>query len=143
MHVTLVSKKLSEEVMGAMADKKKILFVDDTDSYLFLLDEILSGEYETLSSLDGEDGLEMAKLAKPDLIFLDLFMPGMSGYEVLSALKADDELKHIPVILMSAEEQVESEIQGDTLGSAGYLQKPFGPDMVLEKVNVILKGKTS
>jgi len=107
--------------------KKKILIVDDTDSYIMMLDDLLSDDYDIYSSLDGEDGLETAKLTKPDIILLDLVMPGISGYEVLKCIKSNDKLKHITVILMSGMSVEENEEKGYRLGAAAYIKKPFNP----------------
>ncbi|MCL2356804.1 MAG: response regulator [Defluviitaleaceae bacterium] len=126
--------KKSEEV--SPENVKKILIIDDTDSYLFILSEILADDYETLASLGGEDGLETARLTNPDLIFLDIVMPGIGGYEVLAELKADENLKHIPVILMSANE---NELRADC-DVAGFLKKPFEAKMVRKQVNLITGG---
>ena len=128
---TEASKKAASEV-----DKKKILIIDDTDVYLFMLDEILADTYETLSCLDGEDGLETAKLTMPDLILLDLIMPGKSGYEVLEAIRADEKLKHVPVVLMSAAQQDKE--RGASLGSSGYIQKPFEAAVVKSTIDSII-----
>jgi putative two-component system response regulator len=119
-----------------MERKKKILFVDDTDAFLIILNKILMDDYETMSAIDGEDGLETARATMPDLILLDLIMPGMSGYEVLEALKADDVTKHIPVILMSAGKP--SNHKGATLGAAGYLQKPFQAHTLKNAIESVL-----
>jgi len=118
--------------------KKRILIIDDTDYYLTFLHEILTGEYVTMSSLDGPDGLEAAGLSLPDLIMLDLHMPGMTGYEVLAALKADESLNHIPVIIMSANAIAEDEVKA--LAASAYIKKPFEPKMVKETINFILGG---
>jgi CheY-like chemotaxis protein len=116
---------------------KKILLIDDTDAYLHILDDILSGDYETMSSLSGEDGLETAALTMPDLILLDMVMPDLSGMEVIEALKADAKLAHIPVILMSASEP-------SNIGKAdGFIKKPFSPAAVKNKIISILKEGTS
>jgi CheY-like chemotaxis protein len=124
-----------KEVEETMSDKK-ILIIDDTDSYILLLDELLAGDYEILSALDGEDGLETARFAKPDLILLDIVMPGISGIDVLKELKSDDSLKHIPVILMSA--QNDDAKEGKALGAAGFCKKPFEPAKIKEAIASII-----
>ena len=118
--------------------KRRVLIVDDTEAYLLILNDILKDEYETIISTDGEDGLETAKLTKPHLILMDIVMPGMSGYDVLTKIRADEELKDIPVILISGKSSEQNEFKGYTLGANGYIKKPFEKEIVLEKVKSIL-----
>ncbi|MCL2840666.1 MAG: response regulator [Defluviitaleaceae bacterium] len=120
--------------------KKRILIVDDTEAYLLILNDILKNDYETIIAMDGEDGLETAKLTQPDLILLDIVMPGLDGYEVLKALRADKDLKSIPVILISGKSSDQNEIKGYTLGADGYIKKPFEKIVIQNKVKSILGG---
>ncbi|MCL2855089.1 MAG: response regulator [Defluviitaleaceae bacterium] len=121
--------------MSDMDDtKKKILLIDDTETFLFLLNDILKEDYETFISKDGEDGLETAQFAMPDLILLDIVMPGMNGFDVMEALKADDRTKHIPVVLVSGKDTDEDKAKGYDAGAVGYIQKPFKPDEVKSEV---------
>ena len=89
---------------------------------------------------NGEDGLELAELERPNLILLDLRMPGMSGWDVLMALKADRKLRRIPVIIMTATvpEAEEYKIRG--MRAAGYLAKPFSADELMRQVKQVLGG---
>ena len=122
------------------AERKKVLIIDDTDSYLLILNNILKDDYETLISKDGEDGLETAEITKPDIILLDVMMPGMSGYEVLEKLKADENLKSIPVVLISGKGSDENEAKGFDLGASAYIKKPFEKSEVKDKVDFILRS---
>ncbi|MCL2851441.1 MAG: response regulator [Defluviitaleaceae bacterium] len=122
------------------AERRKILLIDDSDSFILILNNILKDDYETLISLDGEDGLETARLTMPDLILLDIVMPGLSGYDVLKALKADKALKSIPVILISGKDSDTSKAKGYTLGAADYIKKPFETDIVKDKVDSIMRS---
>ena len=124
------------EIPENTPDKKKILIIDDTSAYLMVLDEILGTDYDILSSLDGEDGLAIAKSAMPDLIMLDLIMPGLSGYDVLEAIRNDDALKHIPVIPMSSN-RPDYEEKLAALGALDFLKKPFKFEVVIETINNI------
>ncbi|MCL2388175.1 MAG: response regulator [Defluviitaleaceae bacterium] len=119
--------------------RKKILIVDDTETFLYILNHILKENYETIISKSGEDGLETAKLTKPDLILLDVMMPGMSGYDVLRELKADDQLKEIPVILITGNSTEENEAEGYALGAADYIKKPFVKSLVIERVTAVIE----
>ncbi|MCL1845026.1 MAG: response regulator [Defluviitaleaceae bacterium] len=118
--------------------KRKILLIDDTPSYLLFLSDILKDDFEPLTSINAQDGIHTARMAKPDLILLDIMMPGMSGYEALEIFKSDDDLKHIPVILVSGKEQKENEAKGLSLGAAGYVKKPFDTSAVKKKVKEVL-----
>jgi putative two-component system response regulator len=97
-------------------ERKKILLVDDTESFLFILNDILMHDYDTIISKNGEDALETAKMVKPDLILLDVLMPGMSGLDVMGALNADDEMKSIPVILITGMDSEEDVAKGYEMG---------------------------
>jgi len=118
--------------------KKKILIIDDTETFLYILNHILREDYITMISKSGEDGLEVAKEQKPDLIVLDVMMPGMSGYEVLAALKSDPEMKSIPVILATGNNTADDETQGYALGAIDYIKKPFVKSAVKERVAAAL-----
>jgi CheY-like chemotaxis protein len=126
--------------IAAAETKKKILFIDDTSTYLLILNEIFGGDYETYSAVDAEDGIETAKAVMPDLIMLDFIMPGMSGYDAIKILKSDDALKNIPIVLMSGKEAAKNEEEGRALGAVGYIKKPFDTADVKEKINLILGG---
>lgn len=119
--------------------RKKILIIDDASSYLLILNDMLRTDYETLTSLSAEDGIETARRTKPDLILLDLIMPVMGGYDALKILKSDPELMHIPVILISGKEPGQNEKKGRELGAAGYIKKPFEISAVREIVRAWLR----
>ncbi|MCL2235199.1 MAG: response regulator [Defluviitaleaceae bacterium] len=131
-HIAITTEEVRENDMGNA--KKKILLVDDTETFLFLLNDILKDDYETLIAKDGEDGLETAEFVKPDLILLDILMPGMSGLDVLAKLKANEELKDIPVILVSGKDSDEDRAIGHDAGATSYILKPFKAEVVREEV---------
>ena len=116
----------------------KILLVDDTPAILHVVISILD-EYDTLIAKNGEQGLEAAKNLKPDMILLDVMMPGMSGFDVLKELKADEETKSIHVILVSGKESNENEAKGYSLGATDYIQKPFDESIIKHKVKFIME----
>ncbi|MBI4186016.1 MAG: response regulator [Chloroflexi bacterium] len=97
--------------------------------------------YSVLLAADGEEGLKQARLQNADLILLDLMMPGMSGWDVLEALKARQDLQKIPVIIMTAavKENQEDGKRANAMGAAGYLSKPFTIDELLRQVRQALK----
>jgi len=105
---------------------KTILFVEDEVDHIVLLQTRLEAAgYEFLSATDGEEGLKIALDKKPDLILLDIVMPKMNGYEVLEQVKSDPALRHIPVIVISAVDNLDSVIKCIEMGAEDYLFKPF------------------
>jgi DNA-binding response OmpR family regulator len=95
--------------------------------------------YEVVTTSNGEEAVQMAAKELPDLILMDVRMPRMTGYDACRLLKADPELKDIPVVFLSAKGQ-ESEIQtGLEAGAEEYLLKPFAPDQLTERVRAILR----
>jgi DNA-binding response OmpR family regulator len=90
--------------------------------------------YTVLEAADGEAGLEMVRSEKPDLVLLDVMMPGLDGWQFMEALKADEATTSIPVIMLTARVQREDEIRGWLSGAADYLPKPFNPSTLTEVV---------
>lgn len=103
---------------------KKILFVEDEAALQKTLGDVLTQEgYKVLNALNGEIGLNMAKTEKPQLILLDLVLPKMHGFEVLKALKADEETKDIPIIVLTNLESMGDVEKALELGATTYLVK--------------------
>ena len=95
--------------------------------------------YEVFAAGNGEEGFELTRRENPDLVLLDVRLPRMTGYEACRKIKADAELRHIPVIFLSAKGQ-EAEIQnGLDAGAEEYLLKPFAPDQLTERVRAVLQ----
>jgi CheY-like chemotaxis protein len=115
--------------------KKKILLVDDEAGLLkmTLLRLKVSG-YEALGAVTGLEGLDLARREMPDLILLDVLLPGIDGGEVAKILKKDEKLKHIPVLLMSAEIET-LEKRARESGADGYLFKPFETEDLLGMIH--------
>ena len=124
----------------AATTRKKILMIDDTATFLHVLNHILRDDYETLVAKSGEDGLEVARMVRPDLILLDVMMPGMSGHDVLKILKADNDLKEIPVILITGNSDEENEGLGLSLGATDYIKKPFAKNAVKSRIDAVIQG---
>ncbi|MEW6029130.1 MAG: response regulator [Chloroflexota bacterium] len=94
--------------------------------------------YEVVAASNGEEAVELAPRENPDLILMDVRMPRMTGYDACRVMKADPDLKHIPIVFLSAKGQ-ESEIQtGLEAGAEEYLLKPFAPDQLTDRVRAIL-----
>jgi len=119
---------------------KKILFIEDESALQKNLSDLFSREnYETISALDGEIGLSLAKNKKPDLILLDLILPKASGLDVLKKLKEDKDTKNIPVIVLTNLESMGDIEKTLALGATTYLVKSsYSLDEVLEKVKKTL-----
>lgn len=122
----------------------KILIVEDEDVLVRVLQEKFEEEkFQVAVALDGETALPLAKKFKPDIILLDVILPKISGIEVLEKLKADDDLRNIPVIMLSNIDEDRKIKQAFELGAVDYMVKTQHPiNEVMEKVNeYILKSK--
>ena len=116
--------------------KPVVLAVDDTPSNLDLLHSILNEDYKVKVATNGEKALALAiRDPRPDIILLDVMMPGMSGHEVCQALKQAPDTAPIPVIFITAMTQTEDEQLGLALGAVDYITKPFNHDIVKARVN--------
>lgn len=116
-----------------------ILVVDDTRTNLHFLTELLSKhEYDVRSMTEGHLALASAKSSPPDLILLDVIMPGMSGYEVCEQLKADERTCDIPVIFISAVNEVLDKVKAFSLGGVDYITRPFHAEEVLARIQTHL-----
>jgi putative two-component system response regulator len=115
-----------------------ILAVDDEASNLQLLRQILQDHYRLRFAKDGPRALELVREEAPDLILLDVMMPGMSGYEVCAALKADPRTAAIPVIFVTALTDTEDELEGFEAGAVDYITKPVSPPIVRARVRTHL-----
>lgn len=122
--------------------KRKILIVDDESIGRQLLQAILLIEgFETFLAENGEDAIQKASQVKPDLILLDVMMPYMNGYEVTKAIRADSELKDIPIILVSALEDRNSKLQGLDIGANQYVSKPFNKTELLKVIRSLIPSE--
>lgn len=99
--------------------------------------------YEVIEADDGEVGLAAIRTKKPDLVLLDVMMPGLDGWQVLDAVKSDPDLASIPVVLLTARVQRQDEIRGWTAGASDYLAKPFNPSTLTEVVRRTLLDEDS
>jgi len=117
----------------------KILIAEDERDIRDLITFTLGfAGFEVVAAANGEEAVNLARQEIPDLILMDVRMPRMTGYEACALMKADAKLKDIPVIFLSAKGQ-DSEIQaGLSAGAADYLLKPFAPDQLTERIQVVL-----
>ena len=114
--------------------KKTILIVDDTEWNRELLVQLLEENYNILQAVDGADGVRMTEENKPDLILMDLGMPVMDGWEATRKIKANDALKHIPVIAVTSHAMVGDEIDARKAGCDDYLSKPIDDEALIAKI---------
>jgi len=125
-----------------MNAKPTILVVDDIPDNIDLLCAVLEDDYRTKIAVNGERALKIANgESKPDLILLDVMMPGMSGYEVCKALKANPDTRDIPVIFVTAMSETVDEQLGLGLGAADYITKPISAPIVLARIKTQLSMK--
>lgn len=124
--------------MTQPTNKPLILAVDDEASNLALLRQILQDHYRLLFAKDGARALDLARQERPDLILLDVMMPGMSGYEVCAALKAHPGTAAIPVIFVTALTDTDDELEGFEAGAVDYITKPVSPPIVRARVRTHL-----
>ena len=132
------------EIEGMDVKKQKIMIVDDTPSNISVLGEVLKDEYEIFISTNGQSALEKVAANPPDLILLDITMPGMDGYEVCRRLKQNQDTRKIPVIFISGKNAEEDEIKGFSVGAVDYITKPFRIPIVKARIktHMELKRKT-
>ncbi len=119
-------------------EKQTILVVDDTPENIHVLNGILCSEYNILIATNGLLAIDIAKKRKPDLILLDIMMPELSGYEVCSILKSSIKTQKIPIIFVTAKNQVIDETKGLDLGAVDYIIKPVSAPIVLARVKTHL-----
>jgi two-component system, cell cycle response regulator DivK len=117
-----------------MATKKKILVVDDTEFNRDLVVQLLEEDYDMVIAENGADALTVSARERPDLILMDLGMPVMDGWEATRRLKADAELKNIPVIAVTSHAMVGDEIDARKAGCDDYLPKPIDDELLMKKI---------
>src|SRR6266566_3753259 len=120
-----------------------LLVVDDIEDNRFALSRRLArqGYLNVTTAADGRQALELLNSRPFDLVLLDIMMPNVNGYEVLAAMKADERLRHIPVIMISAVDELDSVIRCIELGAEDYLPKPFNPTLLRARVGACLEKK--
>ncbi|MCX5714868.1 MAG: response regulator transcription factor [Candidatus Omnitrophica bacterium] len=120
--------------------KEKILIVEDEKDIVKMLEYNLKKEgFRTIAVRYGEDALDLAKREYPDLILLDLMLPGVDGLEVCKILKKEENLSAIPIIMLTAKAQESDKIVGLELGADDYVTKPFSPRELLARIKAVLR----
>jgi DNA-binding response OmpR family regulator len=120
----------------------RLLFIDDDPIFLELMKSAITKEYKVAVALSGQEGMKMAEQLNPNIIFLDANMQGMDGYETCSLLKSNKKLRHIPVIFISAANELDEEWKGLSLGAVDYMTKPIDPKIFHARVGVHIRLQT-
>jgi DNA-binding response OmpR family regulator len=126
-----------------MNNKKRILCIEDEAEMIELMRLVLEREgFEVLGAVGGEQGLQAMKLAKPDLVLLDLMMPGVDGWDVYRQMRADKELSYIPVVIVTAKAQSVDKVLGLQVAKVDdYITKPFGPKELITSIQRVLAAQ--
>ena len=119
----------------AQTKRQQILVVEDEQGIRDIIQAALSSEYDILLAVNGEEGVHQAKIYKPQLILLDIRMPGMDGLSALAKLKTYEETRHIPVIMVSVEGDTDALLDSQRSGAADHVIKPFQIDQLREVVH--------
>jgi two-component system cell cycle response regulator DivK len=119
---------------------KTILLVEDVEDNRDLVVQILESEYTVVEARDGMEGLEKARTLRPDLVLLDLALPKMDGWETARRIKADPDLKHIPIIALTAYAMEGDEAQALEAGCDAYVAKPVLPKDLRAQVRMVLEA---
>lgn len=116
--------------------KKKILIIEDSEMMVRLTADILGARgYEAVAAYNGLDGIRMVASEKPDLVLLDVVMPGISGYQVCRMLREDESNNLMPIIMLTAQGNEDDKLTGLELGADDYITKPFNPRELISRVN--------
>ena len=118
--------------------KQSVLIVDDEPTNLRVLNQILNDSYKLIFAKSGHEALRLVEKERPDLILLDVMMPGLTGYEVCERLKKENQFKSIPIIFITALNDPDDEAKGLNLGAVDYISKPISPAVVKARVKTHL-----
>lgn len=134
----LSSERRSRQRVDAK-EGTKALIIDDSPTIVAALRKMLrSAGYETLEALDAEKGVEIARLQQPDLIFLDIVLPGMNGFAALRVMRKDPQTQHIPIIMISGNEQAAEQFYAQRIGADDFMKKPFSRFEVFARIERLL-----
>jgi len=120
----------------------RILAVDDNEDALFALEKLLKEQgFDVLTAADGRQALQSIKDNRPDIVLLDVVMPGLDGYEVTRRVKADPELRYVTIVLLTSKDELDDVIFGLEQGADDYIKKPFKKEELLARINAVLRTK--
>jgi twitching motility two-component system response regulator PilH len=125
------------------SDHTQILVVDDSRTAQHFMSSMLEeGSYETLLADNAESAINLAKLSHPDLIFMDVFMPGINGFQATRKLSKDPDTQDIPVVIVSGNSRGADEFWGKKIGAADFMQKPYSRGELFQRVESLLYGNS-
>ena len=127
--------------MEMVSERPHILIVDDEPNNILILEELLEDNYQLTVATSGEEALERVKAFTPDLVLLDIMMPGIDGYETCRQMRAMTALHHTKIIFLSAKVRPEEQSQGYTVGANDYITKPFKGEHLMERVRFSLRDR--
>lgn len=119
-----------------MEKKYNIMIIDDNVTNLSVAKQVLTGEYNVIPVTSGEKALALLERIHPDLILLDIEMPGLNGFETIKFLKANNEIKDIPIIFLTSLDDQGNELEGLQLGAMDYITKPFSASLLLKRIKI-------
>ena len=121
-------------------NKWQVLIVEDEEKIRSVVERYLThNDYDVITAADGETAMYQAKKYRPDLIVLDIMLPDMNGFDILKKMRKIDALKEIPVIFLSGLQEAETVIEGLEIGADDYIIKPFDPNILVAKINVLYR----
>ena len=121
-----------------MQKKKKILAVDDNPNNNAIMEEFFGDHYDLRTAITGEEALEIAPTFQPDVVLLDVMMPGMDGYEVCRRLRELPSFEDIKILMVTAKGALEDRVKGYEVGANDFITKPFEEENILESVEFFL-----
>ncbi len=117
----------------------RVLIVDDSPTETYKISQMLSKHgYEVLTAETGEKGIELARAEMPDVVLMDIVMPGMNGFQATRQLTSDDRTGKIPVIIVTTKDQETDRLWGERQGARGYLTKPVTDDTLVNAIKSVL-----
>ena len=123
--------------------KGKILIVDDSGLVrLVVSDELIKLGYETLKATNSDQAIKMCQRKKPDLVLMDVMLPGKDGFETCKIIKSDPDTKFIPIVFMTAKDKPQDYVAGKRAGGCGYLTKPFETEELKEIISKYMGRNT-
>ncbi|WP_340820448.1 response regulator [Methanolobus sp. WCC4] len=136
-----VSESYVKETLESMSDiRQKVLIVDDEMDALIALKVALETEgYNVVEAKDGHEAIEKVHSEIPDVILLDLMIPGIDGFEVCRQLRSDPTYSHIPVIMLTARGEIDDKVEGIELGADDYVTKPFNLKELKARIKMVLR----
>jgi twitching motility two-component system response regulator PilH len=120
----------------------RVLIVDDSPTETFTLKSMLEAKgFEVLTAENGADGVALAREELPDVVLMDIVMPGLNGFQATRQLTKDDKTAQIPVIIVTTKDQETDKVWGQRQGAKGYLVKPVTEDQLAETINSVIAGE--